>query len=148
MSRGQPAEFGSWAPGYRTNARMMTASHQVKGHGRDMSIVCPEVEITADPVKLRQAVLGALGNAFMGGAQRAGIVVEDIEGDVLLTIGRDSPPSQADADRAAEKFTSQVRQALAADEVDTSVITDDDVLLFSVSLGRKVGAEEISEPVV
>lgn len=127
---------------------LMTALYQIKDYGWDMSIVCPEMTITADPVKMRQAVLGALGTAFRSGAQRVGIVVEDIDGDVLLTIGRDAPQEQADAERSAERFTTQVKQALGADDLESSLISDDDVSLISVSLGRKAGADELSERVV
>jgi len=83
----------------------------------------------------------------MGGAQRVGIVVEDIEGNVLLTIGRDAPPGRGEAERSAEKF-SGVTLALSVDELESSLINDEDVSLMSVSLGRKVGADQVSEPVV
>ena len=126
---------------------LMTALHQVKDYGWDMSIVCPEVQITADPVKLRNAVVAALGTAFLGGAQRVGIVVEDLEGDVLLTIGRDAPPNRSDAEEFVERFTTQVSLALGVDELESSLIDDEDVSLMSVSLGRKVGADEVSEPI-
>jgi hypothetical protein len=127
---------------------LMTALHQVKDYGWDMSVVCPEVQITADPVKLRNAVVAALGTAFLGGAQRVGVVVEDLEGDVLLTIGRDAPPNRSDAEEFVERFTTQVSLALGVDELEASLIDDEDVSLMSVSLGRKVGADQVSEPVV
>lgn len=126
---------------------LMTALHQIKDYGWDMSIVCPKLRIVADPVKLRYAVLAALGNAFFGGAQRAGIVVEDLEGDVLMTIGRDAPPDQGDAAEATEQFARQIAIALGVDEVESALIIDDDVALMSVSLGVRVGADEVSEPV-
>jgi hypothetical protein len=126
---------------------LMTALHQVKDYGWDMSIVCPDLHIMADPVKLRHAVLAALGNAFLSGAQRVGLVVEDLEGDVLLTIGRDAPPDEGEANEFAERFANQVQVALGVDQVESSLITDDEVSLMSVSLGRKIGANEVSEPV-
>lgn len=126
---------------------LMTALHQIKDYGWDMSIVCPELKIMADPVKLRHAVLAALGNAFLGGARRAGIIVEDLEGDVVLTIGRDAPPSSEDAEGFANRFANQVSLALGESDHEWSFIADEEVSMMSVSLGRKVGADEVSEPV-
>ncbi len=126
---------------------LMTALHQIKDYGWDLSVVCPDLKIMADPVKLRHAVLAALGNAFLGGARRAGIIVEDLEGDVVLTIGRDAPPNSKDAEDFAERFSSQVMLALGEDDHEWSFIADDEVSMMSISLGRKVGADEVSEPV-
>ena len=126
---------------------LMTALHQIKDYGWDMSVVCPELKIMADPVKLRHAVLAALGNAFLGGARRAGIIVEDLEGDVVLTIGRDAPPNSKDAEDFAERFSNQVMLALGDGDREWSFIADDEVSMMSISLGRKVGADEVSEPV-
>ena len=126
---------------------LMTALHQIKDYGWDMSIVCPELKVMADPVKLRHAVLAALGNAFPGGAQRAGIIVEDLEGDIVLTIGRDAPPSSEDAEGFANRFANQISLALGESDHEWSFIADEEVSMMSVSLGRKVGADEVSEPV-
>ncbi len=129
------------------NRLLMTALFQVKDHGWDMSVVCPELSIVGDPVRLRGAIMTALSTAFRSGARQVGIVVEDLDGEVLLTIGRDAPPAHEEAERLTSQFVEQIAWALDVDGVESSLISDDDVSLISVALGRKVGADEVSEPV-
>lgn len=127
---------------------LRSALHQIRDYDIETSITCPSVEISVDPVKFRRAVLSALANAHLGGAQRVGFLVELIDDTVLLTIGRDIPPKDSDAEGFAERFVSQMSGALDTEELEWSLISDDELSLTTVVIQSKVNAGEVSGTVV
>ncbi len=115
---------------------MVSTLDQVKDRGWDVSLVCPTVHISGDPIRIQRAVLAFLGNAYLAGAQRVGIVIDDTEDGVRLSIGHDAPFEDADAEDVTSRLVGQLGQAVGNEDLDWSLIGDEDVYLATVSLGH------------
>jgi hypothetical protein len=118
---------------------------QVKDRGWDVSLVCPTVTVLGDPIRIQRAVLSVLGNAYLAGAQRVGIVVDDRPTGVLLSIGHDAPFDEADTEDVTSRLVGQLGQATGSEDLDWSSIRDDDVSLITVSLGQALAVREPAE---
>lgn len=120
-----------------------------------VSLVCPEVHISGDPVRVQRAILATLGNVFLEGAELVGIVVDVVDGQVLVSIGHDAPIDDPAAEDIADRLANLLAVAIDHGEPAWSVAADGDVYLTTVSAGRQrvldkgaeVGADEVSEPV-
>ncbi len=110
-----------------------------------VSLVCPEVQISGDPVRVQRAILATLGNAFLEGAVLAGIVVDVVDGQVLLSIGHDAPIDDAKAEDIAVRLAKQLASALDEPELGWSVASDGEVYLTTVSAGARRVVEEGAE---
>ena len=110
-----------------------------------VSLVCPDVHIAGDPVRVQRAILAALGNAFLEGAELVGIVVDVVDGQVLLSIGHDAPIDDRKAESIAVRMADQLAYALSEEELGWSVTSDGEIYLTTVSAGAgrvlEVGAE-------
>jgi hypothetical protein len=134
-----------------------------------VSLVCPQVHVSGDPVRFQRAILAALGNAFLEGAELVGIVVDVIDDQVLLSIGHDAPIDDSKAEEIAVRLANQLALAVDRPELGWSVAADgeiylttvsagvvrvvasspvDDHRLVSVSADTNVGADDVSEPAV
>ena len=110
-----------------------------------VSLVCPDIHIAGDPVRVQRAILAALGNAFLEGAELVGIVVDVVDGQVLLSIGHDAPIDDQKAENIAVRLADQLAHALNEDELGWSVAADGEIYLTTVSAGAgrvlEAGAE-------
>jgi len=110
-----------------------------------VSLVCPEVHISGDPVRVQRAILAALGNAFLEGAELVGIVVDVVDDQVLLSIGHDAPIDDQKAEEIAIRLANQLALAVDQPELGWSVASDGEIYLTTVSAGAarvlEAGAE-------
>ena len=84
-----------------------------------VSLVCPEVHISGDPVRFQRAILAALGNAFLEGAELVGRVVDVIDDQVLLSIGHDASID----DSKAVAYRQEGPMDLIQDAIDACPVT-------------------------
>lgn len=109
-----------------------------------VSLVCPEVRISGDPVRVQRAILAALGNAFLEGAELVGIVVDVVDGQVLVSIGHDAPIDDQKAESIATRLADQLAAALDEPELGWSVAADGEIYLTTIAAAQRVthtGAE-------
>lgn len=102
-----------------------------------VSLVCPDVHIAGDPVRVQRAILAALGNAFLEGAELVGIVVDVVDDQVLLSIGHDAPIDDEKAETIAIRLADQLAYALSQEELGWSVASDGEIYLTTVSAGSE-----------
>lgn len=102
-----------------------------------VSLVCPEVHISGDPVRVQRAILATLGNVFLEGAELVGIVVDVVDGQVLVSIGHDAPIDDPAAEDIADRLANLLAMAIDHGEPAWSVAADGDVYLTTVSAGRE-----------
>lgn len=100
-----------------------------------VSLVCPEVRVSGDPVRVQRAILAALGNAFLEGAELVGIVVDVVDDGVLLSIGHDAPIDDSTAEDIAVRLANQLAVAMDQPELGWSVACDGEIYLTTVSAG-------------
>jgi hypothetical protein len=100
-----------------------------------VSLICPEVRVAGDPVRVSRAILAALGNAFLEGAELAGIVVDVVDDEVLISIGHDAPIDDQKATDIAVRLANQLAHALNREESGWSVAADGELYLTTVSAG-------------
>lgn len=110
-----------------------------------VSLVCPEVHISGDPVRVQRAILATLGNAFLEGAELVGIVVDVVDGRVLLSIGHDAAIDDQKAKNIAERLAGQLSSALDESELGWSVAADGEIYLTTVSAGAAKDIEAGAE---
>jgi hypothetical protein len=110
-----------------------------------VSLVCPDVHIPGDPVRVQRAILAALGNAFLEGAELVGVVVDVVDGETLISIGHDAPIDDETAEAIAVRFATQLEAALDQPELGWSVTADCDVYLTTVSAGAALNVEAGAE---
>ena len=103
-----------------------------------VSLVCPDVHIAGDPVRVQRAILAALGNAFLEGAELVGIVVDVVDSQVLLSIGHDAPIDDEKAETIAVRLADQLAYALSREELGWSVTSDGEIYLTTVSAGPEL----------
>lgn len=144
-----PGDAADWARATRIRptdielrSLLVSTIDQAEEREWAVSLVCPtEVQISGDPVRVQRAILATLGNAFLFGAERAGIVVEVPDGRVLLSIGHDAPIDDPTAQAIAIRLANQLAAALGEPAVDWSVAADDDIYLTTVAAGSAQFAE-------
>ncbi len=119
-----------------------SALEQVKDRGWEVSLVCPTVNISGDPIRVQRAVLAALGNVHLGAPDRVGIIVEETGGQVNLSIGHDAQLDEATTEDLATRLATQLQPALATLDLNWAVAYDDEITLITVGLGASLGARE------
>jgi hypothetical protein len=120
---------------------------QAGGREWSVELVCPEVHISGDPIRISRTILAMLGTAYLEGARRVGIIVDVTDDMVKLSIGHDAPIDDATAEHIAERLETQLANALGKDELGWSVTADEEIVLTTVPLGVSLGValpEEIS----
>ena len=101
----------------------------------EVTVVCPEVHISGDPIRIQRAILAALGNAYLGEPERVGIVVENEEGHVKLSLGHDAPFDETTTEDLAVRLTNQLGYALGVPDLEWSVAYEGEISLITVELG-------------
>ena len=102
------------------------------------SAVCPVVHISGDPIRVQRAVVAALGNVYLGGPGRVGMIVEEEDGRVKLSIGHDAPMDEATTEDLAVRFANQLELALATLDLTWTVAHDDEISLITIALGASL----------
>ena len=110
-----------------------------------VSLVCPDVHIAGDPVRVQRAILATLGNAFLEGAELVGIVVDVVDGQVLVSIGHDAPIDDDKAETIAVRLADQLAYALTQEELGWSVTSDGEIYLTTLSVGTELVVETGAE---
>ena len=118
---------------------------QARDREWSVDLVCPEVHISGDPIRVSRTILAVLGTAYLEGARRVGIVVEAPDDLVRLSIGHDAPIDDATAEHIAVRLESQLANALGMDELGWSVTSDGEITLTTVPLGISVLARAGAE---
>lgn len=118
---------------------------QIRDRDWVVSLVCPEVHISGDPIRVQRTILAAIGNAFLEGAERVGIIVDVIDGQVLVSIGHDAQVDDDTANDIAARLANQLAPALGIDELGWSVTSDGEIFLTTVSAGRSLATTAEAE---
>ena len=109
-----------------------------RGWDVDVTLVYPVVHISGDPIRVQRAVLAALGNVYLGGPGRVGIIVEEEDGRVKLSIGHDAPMDEATTEDLAVRLANQLELALATLDLTWTVAYDDEISLITIALGASL----------
>lgn len=128
-------------------ALLESTIEQAGGREWSVELVCPEVHISGDPIRISRTILAMLGTAYLEGARRVGIIVDDTDDNVQLSIGHDAPIDDATAEHIADRLESQLANALGKAELGWSVTADEEIILTTVPLGVSLSValpEEVS----
>jgi hypothetical protein len=119
---------------------------QMRADGWEVSVVCPAIRLSVDPLRLLSVVIGAVGAAVLRGAEHTGIVVEVIDDEVvMMSIGDDGAPLEDHPGTDVRQLEEKTRQAFAGASVTTVWTRHEGVTMFCISAYR--GALERLAPV-